>query len=156
MAKANNLAYDYSVYEPAHKQQEQRKIQVKKTSPTNSISTFSIVFISVIALFLLGLVLNGKVAISQTFNQATELNKQLAVLESDGVRLKTEIESKTTIKNVEDYAENVLGLKKLDKTQKKYVEIQKENVIKVVEGKSSNPFVAVKNWFSDALEYIGV
>ena len=39
-------------------------------------------------------------------------NQKLEVVQSENVRLKSELESKMTLKNVEDYAVNVLGLQK--------------------------------------------
>ena len=56
---------------------------------------------------------------------------------------------------VEDYAENILGLEKLDKAQIEYVEVPNDTVIKSASTSDNNIFVKIKNWIMDALEYIG-
>jgi len=154
MAKANNLAYDYSVYEPSTKQAPERKIQVKKNTNTKTVSAVKALITAIAAFFLLCAILYGKVEASQIFNETSKLNTQLAVVSNENVSLQTDLESKTALTNVEEYA-NSMGLKKLDKSQTICVEVQKENVITVVGDNSNNPFVSVKNWFSGVLEYIG-
>lgn len=155
MAKANNLAYDYSIYEPVPQQLPVKRIQVRKNNAEKSVSAVKALVTAVAAFFLLCAILYGKVEISQTFNQTSDLTQQLAVLNNENTRLQTDLEAKTSISNVEDYAENVLGLKKLDISQREYIEIEKENVIGVVDDSNKNPFVEVKNWVSNILEYIG-
>jgi len=134
----------------------EKRIEVKKNHNVNSISVVRTFFTAVAASFLLCVILFGKVEISKTFNEISKLDKQIAVLQSENIRLQTDFETKTSLSKVEDYAKNTLGLKKLDKSQIDYVEIQKENVVEVIGNNNKNPFVAVKNWFSNALEYIGV
>ena len=156
MAKTNNLAYDYSVYETALKKEEQRKIQVRKNSAKDQTVSATKAFITAVAaLFLLCAVINGKVEISKLYAQTSTSNKQLSVLASENASLENKLEGKTSIQAVTDYAENTLKLQKLDKSQVTYINVKKDNVIKVVKEKDDNVFVSAKNWFTDVLEYIG-
>ncbi len=155
MAKPNNLAYDYSVYEPVRKQEPEKKIQVKKNTAAKTLSATRAFVTALAALFLLCAILYGKVETNKVYSETADYNKQLSVLTSDNARLQAHIESKTSIKNVEDYAQNVLGLKKLEKTQIEYIQLQKDNVIQVVNNDNQNVFVSIKNWFNGVLEYIG-
>ena len=77
------------------------------------------------------------------------------MLVGDNDTMKAEIETKTSLGKVEEYAENKLGLKKLDKSQIEYVEVPKENVAEVIKPKDEGFAVKMKNWFYNALEYIG-
>lgn len=154
MAKSNNLAYDYSIYEQEVRQPKQR-IQVKKNHAVKTYSATKSLVTAIAALCLLCAILYGKVEMNKVFSQTTAANNQLTHLQGENVRLQTEIESKSSLKNVESYAENQLKLQKLDKAQIEYVELQKENVIHVVKEKDKNVFVKIKSWFNDTLEYIG-
>jgi len=87
---------------------------------------------------------------------ATLVIKELVFLlvdTSENVRMQSELEAKMSMKNVEDYAENTLGLTKLDKSQIVYMEVQSDNVIEVAPEKRSF-FVTVRDKLDDLLAYI--
>ena len=100
-------------------------------------------------------VLYGKVESNRLFNEISSLEAQLKALEAENITLAAEYESATSVKNVEDYAQNVLGLQKLDKSQIEYVELESDTVIEVVDVQSRNVFVIIQGWFSDLCEYLG-
>lgn len=156
MAKINNLAYDLSVYEPLPQKQAEPKIRVKTNTAGKSISSIKCIVSAAAILFLLCSILYGKVEISKLYNDTTKLNAQLSAINVENTRMQSQIESKSSLKKVEDYAENVLGLQKLNKSQIEYVELQKENEIMVVKKENRNVFISIKNWVGDILEYIGI
>ena len=57
------------------------------------------------------------------------------------------------MKNVEDYAVNVLGLQKLDNSQIKYVQTQTDDIVEIPE-ESKSIFVRAKEKVESILEYI--
>ena len=75
------------------------------------------------------------------------------MLESENVRMQSELEEKTALKSVESYAENVLGMQKLDKSQIEYVSISNGNIVDIPEN-NDNIFVRLKNSFDDFVEYL--
>jgi 3-oxoacyl-[acyl-carrier-protein] synthase III len=85
--------------------------------------------------------------------EINNLNSQVDILRSENVRMQTEIESKSALKSVEDYAENVLGMQKLDKSQIEYLSIENGNVVDIPES-NENIFVKIKNAFENFVEYI--
>ena len=89
------------------------------------------------------------------FNEISDLEAQLKALEAENITLAAEYESATSVKNVEDYAQNVLGLQKLDKSQIEYVELEGDTVIEVVDAQKRNIFVMIQGWFADLCEYLG-
>lgn len=156
MANVNNLAYDYSIYENQPQREPEKRIQVKKNpSHLQPVPIIKSLFVAAAALFLLCAIIYGKLEISKLYAQSAKIDKQINVVMNENAKYQTDIESKTSVKAVEDYAENKLGLQKLDRTQIEYIELQKDNVIQVVDQKDKNVFVAIKNWFKGALEYIG-
>ncbi len=160
MATRNdNLAYDLSVYEPKKKApeaQEKPGIEVKTNEkPLVRESSFKFFFKAAFIMAVLCAVLYGKVESNRLFNEISSLEAQLQALEAENITLAAEYESATSVKNVEDYAINVLGLQKLDKAQIEYIELEGDTVIEVVEAKNRNVFVVIKGWIADLCEYLG-
>ncbi len=161
MASRGNLAYDLSVYEPkkAPNPAEEKRSDIKvKKNPVPVVRRESAFKFTVRAFFILAVmcaVLYGKVESNALFNEISDLEDQLASLQSENITLAAEYEARTSLKNVEDYAENVLGLKKLDKAQIEYVEIPGDTVIEKVEIENKNIFIRIRSWFNEIKEHLG-
>ncbi len=163
----SNLAYDLSVYEPKPvKKQEPKTLPAQNAKPeikvkTNAqvdrsgISALGVFVKAAVILGILFAVLYGNVETNRLFNEITKLQNELNSLQAENISLAAEYESVTSLKNVEDYAEDVLGLKKLDKAQIEYVEMEGDKVIEIVEPADTNIFVAIRNWWNEVCEYIG-
>ena len=89
------------------------------------------------------IVMAGAVGTVVGYIQVTDLTKkvedkqaQLAQLESECTSLKAKKENSVDLSQVENYAENVLGLVKLDRSQEEYLELQKNDQVQVNEGSS--------------------
>lgn len=151
-----NAAYDLSKYEnaaPKLTDGEKSKIVVRKAKPQQSGSAPKILITAVMAVLVLSLVVYPKVQQATVMADINKLNDQVMILESENVRMQTAIESKSALKAVEDYAVDVLGMQKLDKSQIEYLNIENGNVIEIPED-SENLFVKIKHSFEDFLEYI--
>lgn len=102
---------------------------------------------------LLGAVIYGKVEEASIHAEITAQTKYVEMLNSENARMRSELEEKTTLKSVETYVENVLGMQKLDKSQIEYVSISNGSVVDIPENED-NIFVRIKHTLSDFLEYI--
>lgn len=161
----DNLAYDLSVYEPKSnvvpktqpkaESKAKPRIEIRRNTIALPQNLFTIFLTAAVVFAVMFALLYGKVETNRLFGEITTLESQLSELESDNASLAAEYESKTSLKSVEEYAQNVLGLEKLDKSQIEYVEVEGDTVIEVVETESSNIFVIIKNWFDDLFEYLG-
>ena len=143
MAKVHNLAFDYSAYDNAQEAEAQRAIKYKKNPALKqkTVSVVAVIGICLLVAVVLGTMIYGRVEISSLCSEQTRQEEQLA--------------QKTNMSKVEEYAENELGLKKLDKSQIEYVTVESDSVAKVVKAEDDNVFVKIKHWFSSVLEYIG-
>ncbi len=154
MAKTNNLAFDYSAYD--EEVSVDRKIKHKANpdsrKKTNRALTYLLVIVSVA---LLCSMIYGKVEISSLYTNQSNLQDQLAEITNENISLESELSQKTGLTKVEEYAEDKLGLQKLEKSQIEYVEVDKEVVAEVVAPEETNVFVKIKRWFTDVLEYMG-
>ena len=115
-------------------------------------SVLVIIFISVLAAALLGAVIYSLDKRNTLYNRVSELSTQLHLSEAENIRLQSELESEMSAKNVEDYAENVLGMRKIDSSQIEYIKIRTGDVVTIPE-KKENVFTKIKNFFDDCVEY---
>lgn len=151
-----NAAYDLSKYEnaaPKLTDGEKSKIVVRRAKPKPTASAPKILITAVMAVLVLSLVVYPKVQQATVMSDINKLNDQVTILESENVRMQTAIESKSALKAVEDYAVDVLGMQKLDKSQIEYLSIENGNVIDIPE-ENDNLFVKIKHSFEEFLEYL--
>lgn len=169
---AYNSAYDYFLQDNPHKpdnvkpdkNEEKRipaevpetvhvpKIAMKVTPPKRG-SAPKVFIAALSALLVFFCVIYGRVETNRMYQQISAQNQKLESIQSENVRLKSELESKMTLKNVEDYAVNVLGLQKLDNSQIKYVQTQTDDIIEIPE-ENKNMFMKAKEKIESFLEYI--
>ncbi len=115
-------------------------------------SVLSIIFIAALAAVLFGTVIYSLDRRNTVYSKVASLNNELTYARAENVRLQTELESKISAKNVEDYAENVLGMKKIDPSQIKYIEIQTDDVVSIPE-QDEGLIAKIKKFFDYCVEY---
>ncbi|MBR4622086.1 MAG: septum formation inhibitor [Ruminococcus sp.] len=159
MENENNLAYDLSEYEPVSEETAERDIGDEKPKKLRkarkTISIFKAFAIAAAAFLIFGSIIYGRVQLTSLYSEQSELETELAELQNENMGLESELAKKTGLTKVEDYAENRLGLHKLDRTQIKYVEVPKPSVAENEVPEDDNIFVMLKRRFNDFLEYIG-
>ena len=162
MAEINshNLAYDYDGYdreenEAKENSSEKEPVRAPRTSPHRKASIIRYFTVAAAALALLCFMIYGRVELSSLYTQQSELEAELSRLRSENVALETELAQKNGLTQAESYAENQLGLKKLEKYQIEYVEVPKPDLAEAAAPGEDNIFVRIKKWFMGMLEYIG-
>lgn len=115
-------------------------------------SVFSIIVSAVLAVLIFGAIIYSFDKRNTLYNRVSALNNELNIAEAENVRLQSELDSKMSAKNVEDYAENVLGMQKIDSSQIQYIEIQTDDVVNIPAQDES--FLAkMKSFFDACVEY---
>lgn len=157
MEKENNLAYDYSKYDNSELLAAEFEEDKPKplTKGRRTISIFKAFAIAAAAFVIFGSMIYGRVQLTSLYSQQTELEEELTRLQNENVSLESELAQKTGLTKVEDYAENQLGLSKLDRSQIEYVEVPKPKRAEATAPKDDNVFVTLKRKFNELLEYIG-
>lgn len=158
-ANRGTEAYDLSLFEPRpakvvnlktnkkfqKKQQQRRAIQ-------SFLNTFATICVAAFAVAVVGMMIASRIKMTELDGQINDLEKQITALQSEKIRLTDELSSKTSIKSVEEYAYNVLGMQKIESSQVKYIE--SENCDKaVVADKAKGSFFkaagsAISNFFT--------
>lgn len=161
-AKDSNLAYDIPAYQPKERpnrprnaRKEKPSIQMSRNTQTKPVTAQRILFIGILIALLGVLLLIGQVESNRLYNEITKLESEIRTLNADNAALAAEYDSRTSLKSVEEYAKDTLGLQKLDKSQIEYVEFDGGGVIEVVETEKKNIFIRIKNWLEDLGEYLG-
>lgn len=148
----NNLAYDLTKYEDVAPEKAP-KIRVRRQKAENVGSAPKLIVTTVAAGALLGAVIYGKVENTAIHSEIAAQSQYVEMLASENVRMQSELEEKTALKSVENYAEQILGMQKLDKSQIEYVSISNGNVADIPED-NENIFVRIKHSFDDFVEYL--
>lgn len=115
-------------------------------------SVFTIILVSALAAALLGSVIYTFNRRNTMYSKVSALNSELNLAEAENVRLQSELESQMSAKNIEDYAENILGMKKIDSSQIKYIEIQTDDVVSIPQ-QNESILGRVKSFFDHCVEY---
>lgn len=151
LAYKNNLAYEESTA------RELDKAQIKRIrtnyNPRKKALPLKVFLLAAAVCTLLCFMIAGKLKEADLYNQLSTTTAQLELLNSENVKMQSEIQSMTSTKNVEDYAENVLGLEKIESSQIEYISVQQDTVIQSHE-EEENFFVKVRDKFDDFVEYI--
>ncbi|MBP3309226.1 MAG: hypothetical protein J6L05_00215 [Ruminococcus sp.] len=126
-------------------------IKVRHTEARSG-SLLTIILISVLAAALLGSVIYSLDRRNTMYNKVSSLNNKLSLAEAENVRLQSKLESKISAKNVEDYAENVLGMQKIDSSQIEYIKIQTGDVVNIPE-QEKGLMAKIKGLFESCVEY---
>ena len=148
----NNLAYDLEKFEETASEKAP-KIRVKRQKAENAGSAPKLLVMALAAGVLLGALIYGKVENTAIHSEIAAQTRYVEMLESENVRMQSELEEKTALKSVESYAEDILGMQKLDKSQIEYVSISNGNVVDIPENEE-NIFVKLRNSFNDFVEYL--
>ena len=151
-----NLAYALNRYdEVIHDEEDIRRPQIRvsgRKAATEG-SAPKIIAVSAAAFLLLFMFVYGKVEQAAIHTEINRQTRQVDILHSENVRMRSEIEGKSSIRAVEDYAENILGMIRLENSQIEYISIENGNVIQIPET-DDNFFVKIKNNFYEFIEHL--
>lgn len=153
----NNLAYEYDEREELETAREPKITYQQNTKRKASGSTMLalLTLVAVTSIILFSMVFN-QIEESKLTREQSELKAELSQLRRECTDLEALLASQTGITAVEDYAENTLGLTKLDKAQVEFVEIPVPTVTEVIENEEEGLFASIKNWAEGLKEYLGI
>lgn len=147
----SNLAYDLSALR--QRQVKNKNYILSKSKQQSKINPFKISFILFTILVLSGMLIFSHINLNELNNSYNKLSKNLEELKSENTRLSLELESKTSLKNVEEYAKKELGLKKGDSSQIEYVSMPQKNKIEH-NNKLKSIFDYISNFFENLMNII--
>ena len=102
---------------------------------------------------LLGAVIYGRVQTNEIYGEIARETKEYEIVQSENVRMHSDLEAKVAIKSVEEYAEQELGLQQLDQSQIEYIQLQTDDSVEIPD-EEKNLFVRIKDKFESFMEYL--
>lgn len=124
-------------YEPRKNPYEKKKSSVQKKTQKNSKNVkkkqlkprVKLVSYIAIAFSILFAMIYQNSLITENFKEKENLKKELSVIEKENEQLKVNIEKTLNLNNVEQSAKEMLGMQKLDNSQKVYINLPKKDYI---------------------------
>ncbi len=130
-----------------NKQTQQQKQEKKKLKPHAKAILYILVGFSI--LFTISY---RNSIITESFNKREDLKKELSIIQKENAQLQISIQNSLNLSNVEKSASSMLGMKKLDDSQKVYVSLPKKDY---VEPASEQVVVTQeKGWFQKLINSI--
>lgn len=136
---AEELPFDYSTYTTETKSNAAKKRAPKNRKRPIMLREFLVSFILVAVLCCgSGVLLSKRVEIDDYASKINDLNDSIELELSDNIRLYSELEAMFTKREVESYAENVLGMVKPDANNTISVKISDSDRVVIAGGKNSS------------------
>lgn len=133
---ASNTAYDLTMFNaiplPEHQPQEmphivnprppKSKQQLKRETRLATVTAIKVISVAVLLLSLFGGIIASRVSLTLKQRSTEELKEQLEIANSENIRLNMKIDTMLSDETIDNYAVNVLGLKKVENYQIHYFE----------------------------------
>ena len=149
-----SVAYDIARFEEREERAQLRREQprvVTESRPSMWGTVIKFMLLAAVAAGSLGMLLSSNAQITDIHSEITKEQNKLADLEQENRRMIAAIEEKSSQKTVEEYVENVLGMKKLDRSQIEYITLDSANVAQITE-KDDNIFKEIARYFEGLSE----
>ena len=146
MQQRSNLAYDLERF-------ENRAPVITKVSAGKEkvLSPVKVVVVALLLVALTSTVPYGRVVINELNMQYNAANAELNELKSEGVRMQSELESRLSLKTIEDIAVGEYGMVKPDSSQVGYIQLNSENKIETTE-KQDSIFTKIADFIGNLFE----
>ncbi len=150
----NNLAYDFSKFE--EKQAAPQRPQIEQIYPKvkDTISLPKVIFGLMSVLIVTSMLIYNNVRISEINTEIRMQQQEYDILVNEGIRLNMELESGASLSKVEEYASNVLGMVKMEKSQMQYIELTDGTTVEIMQQEEPNLFDQVQRLLTEFVENI--
>lgn len=102
--------------------------RVKKAKALPKVNTFKLIAVVMVVIVACSAYLYGRMRLNEVNTAYTQVMAQIDILNSEKVRLDMALNEKMSLKNIEEYAQDNLGLKKLNVGQVHYISLEEEAV----------------------------
>ncbi len=147
MDSRSNLAHDFRQFEEREVPVKPQIKQVKKSkNATKTLSMARAVSYLLIAIVMLSMLIYSRAMQAEIDAEYSKTTKGISKIMDDNSHLKIKLESKMSLKNIEDIATSKLDLVKLDDRNIEYLNLNIENKAQVIKPKTL--WTNVSDWFS--------
>lgn len=135
-AARENVAYDLSLFEPKEEHKTREPVQKPKRKPATreAVKPGTVIRWVAVSLFVtlsLVSIMMCNVQLTNLSDHISKAQAQLSAAQGEEVRLNMQLESRTSLSNVESYAVNQLGMQKTNQYQVTYVHLADQDKVAV-------------------------
>lgn len=116
------------------------KKQLRQEAQRSRAAALRIVAIAAVLFIVLGFQIYSEVRVDELDQQLTDINQQIAVIESDNTRRNMELNANVSLEKVDQYARNELGMVKISDYQVNYIKLSEADAVEVSGGKTHSDF----------------
>ncbi|MBR5495953.1 MAG: hypothetical protein IKV58_01035 [Oscillospiraceae bacterium] len=116
--------YDLETFGQSARKPEIERIPKAKALP--KVNTVKVIAVVMVAILACSAYLYGRMKLNEVNTAYTQVMTQIDILNSEKVRLDMALNEKMSLKNIEEYAQDNLGLKKLNVGQVHYISLEDE------------------------------
>ncbi|MDR0196750.1 MAG: hypothetical protein LBI36_00825 [Oscillospiraceae bacterium] len=153
-----NLAYDLATFDVEEIQSRKKERSVIR--PVNfSAARYGNWFLLLLglgaAVAAAALLISSKVTLNEIAAENNGVSVSLETAMKENSRLQAKLDGMVTPSKVEEYAQNVLGLRKAQNSQVSRISVSTEKITEVAQINDDDVFVKINNRFNDLLEFLG-
>ncbi len=111
--------------------------QVRQQTSIETKRTLRIMLIAVAILMFMAVTIYSRVQLDEINREIKSVEKNIALAQSDAVKINNELNALISINNVEDYAANELGMVKVQDYQVVYVDLSSNDYVAKANGKDT-------------------
>ncbi len=109
---------------------------------------FKIVTVCSLLFVLIGFQIYSQVKVDEIDRKIANVNSQIEIVESENTRLNMQLDSRISLDKVDDYAQNVLGMVKVENYQVSYIDLSGGDAVTISGGKvHKNLWQSIKDLF---------
>ena len=124
---------------------------IKNRRKAKVVAPLKVIFASAMAIVISVVMIYSQVVLTELTSEVSFYENQLTELDTEYVRLQSELEATTSIKTLEEAAETKLGLTKIDSSQVEYVSLTGSDEITVA--RTGGKYL-VKEYWDNFIEFI--
>lgn len=114
--------------------------QLRQEALRSRAAAVRVLAIATVLFLLLGAQIYSQVKVDELDQQLTDIQQQIAVVESDNTRRNMELNANVSLEKVDQYARNELGMVKISDYQVNYVKLSDVDEVEVSGGKTHSDF----------------
>lgn len=152
--KENQKQADMKLVKRKKKTALEAKIEMRATA----LRSFKVLAVAVFLLSMFAALLFSKLKVDELDRKINSTQTQLTAAQAENVKLNMKLDSMISLQRVEDYAQNTLGMVKVESYQIEYVDLSGTDQVNVSGGKQANKAddsSGEKSALKKLLEYIG-
>lgn len=153
--RQTNLAYDLSRFEAPVREEQKSPVMLPRRGLQMQTSPLRCLIFAGAAALICLMLLYSKVQVAELHKQIAVCTEEVSDLQGAGQRMKNELDSRMSLRNVEEYATTELGLQKASKGQITYITVDGGSSAVVHEAKQEDMLEKIRSAFADIAEYLG-